>query len=129
MPLAAYRKAIVMVVFAIIGAVIAHIADGKITTVEWVYIAIAGVTAAQVFAAPNVPGAPTTKAIVAGLGTILAFLVGALDGGISAAEWAQIASIGLGAVFVFLVPNEPLPGGLHPSRPVEVRPVPPPPAV
>ena len=125
MTLAAYRKSIAMVVFAVIGAIIAQVADGKITTVEWVYIAITGVTAAQVFAAPNVPGARYTKTIIAGLGTILSFLVGALDGGISAPEWAQILSIAAGTVFVFLVPNEPLPGGLSPSQPVP----PPPPAV
>jgi hypothetical protein len=122
MTLAAYRKAIAMVAFAVIGAVIAHLGDGKIATVEWVYIAITGVTAAQVFAAPNVPGAAYTKAIVAGLGTILSFLVGALDGGISAPEWAQIASIAAGTAFVFLVPNEPLPGGLAPSQPVHPLP-------
>ena len=105
----AYAKAIAMIVATILAALVSALNDGGITATEWINVAIAAVTAASVFAAPNVPGARYTKAILAVLGAVLAALVSAISDGISASEWLNLALIALGALGVYTFKNDPAP--------------------
>lgn len=99
-----YAKLLASVVATVLAALVASWTDG-VTAVEWVNVAIAGVTAAGVFAAANVPGAKYTKSILAVLGAVLAYLVTAILGGVDSAELLQIGVIVLGALGVYAVPN------------------------
>lgn len=101
-----YAKAGAAVVATILVALIAALSgDGVIASTEWVNVAIAGVGAAAVFAAPNVPGARYTKAILAVLAAVLTVLSSAILGGIDTTELLQILVVALGAVGVYAVPN------------------------
>lgn len=105
----AYWKSIIAVVVAILSAVGAALTgDEVISNPEWVNIAIAGVTAAAVFTAPNVPGARYTKAILAALGAALVVLASGILGGVTYTEWVQIVLAALGAVGVAAKANRPL---------------------
>lgn len=102
-----YSKAIAAVVATVLAAIIAAMGgDGIISAVEWVNVAILGVGAASVFAAPNVPGARYTKAILAALTAALVVLTSAITGGVALVEWLQIAMAVLGALGVYAVPNK-----------------------
>lgn len=83
------------------------IGNQHIGPTEWVNVAIIGVGAAGVFAAPNVPGARYTKFVISALAAALAVLASAVIGGITPGEWAQIALAVLGALGVYAVPNQP----------------------
>lgn len=101
-----YWKAVVAVIVTILSAVGAALTgDEVISANEWVNIAIAGVTAAGVFAAPNVPGARYTKAVLAVLGAGLAVMASAIIGGVTYTEWIQIIVAGAGAVGVYAKSN------------------------
>ncbi len=101
-----YWKSVVAVIVAVLSAVGAALTgDETISNNEWVNVAIAGVTAAAVFAAPNVPGARYTKAILAVLGAGLAVLASAILGGVTYTEWIQIILAGAGAVGVYAKSN------------------------
>jgi len=99
-----YAKAGLAVVATVLTALVAAFTGG-VTAVEWVNVAIAGVTAAAVFAAPNVPGAKYTKAVLAVLGAVLVFLTSAIIGGLSTPELMQLVVVALGALGVYAVPN------------------------
>lgn len=99
-----YAKLAAQVVATVLTALVAYWTDG-VTAVEWVNVAIAGVVAAAVFAAPNVPGAKYTKSILAVLGAVLAYLTTAILGGVDSAELLQIGVLVLGALGVFAVKN------------------------
>lgn len=104
-----YWKAVIAVIVAVLsGLQAALFNDQVISPTEWVNVAIAGVTAAGVFAAPNVPGAVYTKAILAALGAGLTVLASAILGGISPSEWIQIGLAVLGTVGVAAKANVPL---------------------
>lgn len=100
-----YTKLIVMVIVTILTALSGVLTDG-ITASEWINVAIAGVGAASVFAAPNVPGAKYTKSILAALTAVLTFLVSAIAGGIDSAELIQVAILVAGALGVYQFPNK-----------------------
>lgn len=101
-----YWKAVVAVLVTVLSAIGAALTgDETISNPEWVNVAIAGVTAAAVFAAPNVPGARYTKAILAVLGAALAVMASAIIGGITYTEWIQIIVAGAGAVGVYAKSN------------------------
>lgn len=101
-----YAKLFVMVLVTIATAIVAALGgDNVVDTVEWVNVAIAGVTAAGVFAAPNVPGANYTKAILAVLGAVLTLLTSFIAGGLDASEIIQLLIAAAGAVGVYAVPN------------------------
>lgn len=103
-----YWKSFLAVVVTILSAILAALTgDEVISNPEWVNVAIAGVTAAAVFAAPNVPGARYTKAILAVLGAGLAVLSSAIIGGVTQTELIQIAVAAAGAVGVYAKSNEP----------------------
>ena len=98
-------KTIAMLAATVASAIIAALTSGiGIDSTEWVNIAIALVTALGVFAAPNVPGAPVTKAILAFLGAVLTLLVNLIAGGVDTAEWLQLLVAGLGAIGVYAAP-------------------------
>jgi uncharacterized membrane protein YjjP (DUF1212 family) len=102
-----YSKAIAQVVATILAALVAALfGDNIISSTEWVNVAIAGVGAAAVFAAPNVPGAAYTKSILAVLAAVLTVLVSAIVGGITITEWLQIGTAALGALGVYSVENK-----------------------
>jgi hypothetical protein len=104
-----YWKSLVAVIITVLSAVQAALfGDEVISNPEWVNVAIAGVTAAAVFAAPNVPGARYTKFVLAVLGAALTVLASAILGGVTATEWIQIVLAGAGAVGVYAVKNKPL---------------------
>lgn len=112
-----YWKSVVTVLVAVLSALQASLFnDQVVSSTEWVNVVIAGVTAAAVFAAPNVPGAVYTKAILAALGAVLTVLASAIIGGISPSEWIQIALAGLGTVAVGAVKNKPLNTVNDPNR-------------
>lgn len=102
-----YWKAAVAVLITVLSAVQAALfGDNVISNPEWVNVAIAAVTAAAVFAAPNVPGARYTKTILAVLGAALTVLASAIIGGVTPTEWIQIVLAAAGAVGVFAVKNQ-----------------------
>lgn len=103
-----YSKLFAQVLATILTALVPlFIGNQHIGVTEWVNVAIVGVSAAGVFAAPNVPGAAYTKSILAALAAALTVLVSAVVGGITPGEYAQIALAVLGALGVYAVPNEP----------------------
>jgi len=103
-----YAKAIAAVVVTVLAAIAAAMTgDNTISATEWVNVAILAIGACGVFAAPNVPGARYTKAILAVLTAALTVLASAVTGGVSATELIQIIMAAAGAVGVYAVPNEP----------------------
>ena len=102
-----YSKFIAIAVATVLSAISAALmGDSVISPTEWVNVAIAGVGALAVFAAPNVPGAVYTKAILAVLTAALTVLTSAIVGGITYEEWIQIILAALGAIGVYAVPNK-----------------------
>jgi hypothetical protein len=102
----AYTKFIVQALVTVAVA-IAAASTGGVTSVEWVNIAIIGVGALSVFAAPNVPGAAYTKAILSALAAVLVVLTSAITGGITSPELIQIIVAAAGAFGVYALPNKP----------------------
>lgn len=100
-----YAKAILAVVATILTGIVGAYTDDVVTNVEWINVAIMGVGALAVFAAPNVPGAMYTKAILAVLAACLAALASFITDGISQSELMQLGVIALGALSIYAVPN------------------------
>lgn len=101
-----YAKAFVAVVITVLTAILAATTgNSAISANEWVNVAIAGVGACAVFAAPNVPGARYTKAVIAVLTAGLTVLASVILGGVTYTEWIQIIVAAAGAVGVYAIPN------------------------
>lgn len=100
-----YSKSIAMVLFTILSAIVAALTDDKVTTVEWINVALIGFAAAQVFTAANVPGAKYTKLVLAALTAALTALVSYVTGGVSTAEWLQVLVAVGAAVGVYAAPK------------------------
>jgi 2-keto-3-deoxy-6-phosphogluconate aldolase len=101
-----YAKLGAAVVATILSAIIAALTgDAVISSTEWINIAIAGVGALAVFSAPNVPGAPVTKTVLAVLSAVLMLLVNLIADGVTISEWMQLGVAALGALGVYVVPN------------------------
>lgn len=102
-----YAKFFAIVLATVLSAVSAAlVGDSVISPQEWVNVAILGVGAAGVFAAPNVPGAAYTKTVLAVLAAVLTVLASVIVGGVGTAEIIQMVLAGLAAVGVFAVPNK-----------------------
>jgi hypothetical protein len=101
-----YAKLILAIVATVLTGIVAAYTDGHISNSEWINVAIAGVGAAGVFAAPNVPGSMYTKSIIAVLTAVLTALASFISDGISQAELMQMAVIALAALGVYAVPNK-----------------------
>lgn len=103
-----YAKFFAAIVATVLSAISAALfGDGVISAAEWVNVAILGVGAAGVFAAPNVPGAAYTKSILAVLTAVLTVLASVIVGGVGTVEVIQMILAGLGALGVYAVPNKP----------------------
>ena len=100
-----YAKSIAAVFVTVVGAIVAAQTDNVISNSEWVNVAIAGIGACLVFAAPNVPGAMYTKSIIAAAMAGLQLLASFISDGVTGSEWMQIGIAAAGAVGVFAVPN------------------------
>src|SRR5436190_2623464 len=98
-----YAKFLLAVVATVLTGLVGAYTDGVITNVEWINVAIMGVTACGVFAAPNVPGSMYTKAVLAVLGAVLAALASFITDGVSQSELMQLAVIALGALGIYAV--------------------------
>lgn len=102
-----YSKFVAIVIATVLSAVSAALlGDNVISPQEWVNVAILGVGAAGVFAAPNVPGAAYTKSVLAVLAAVLTVLASVIVGGVGTAEIIQMVLAGLGALGVYAVPNK-----------------------
>lgn len=104
-----YAKSALAVLVTVVSAIVAAMTDNHVDVGEWINVAIAGVGAAAVFTAPNVPGSMYTKSVLAVLTAVLTALVSFITDGLSTAELLQLAVIGLGALGVYAVPNKPAP--------------------
>lgn len=102
-----YAKSLLAIVATVVSALVGFMTDSVITPAEWINVAILAVGAAAVFAAPNVPGAPVTKAILAVLTAVLTLLVSLIAGGLSPSDWLQLAVAALAALGIYAVPNDP----------------------
>lgn len=110
-----YAKAGLAVLVTIIVAIVsATVGNHVMTPTEWVNVAISGVSACMVYAAPNVPGALYTKTIIAVLMAVLSFLATVLvpcsvfsECHIATRDILQMVVIAAGALGVFAVPNSP----------------------
>lgn len=100
-----YTKAIVQVLVTVLVALAAVWTNG-VTTPELVNVAIVGVGALGVFAAPNVPGAAYTKSILAALTAGLVVLASVITSGVGFPELVQIIVAVAGAVGVYALPNK-----------------------
>jgi hypothetical protein len=101
-----YGKAIAAVFFALLTAAQAAVADGHISQIEGVQIAIAGATAVAVFLAPILPHARGVKTAVAVVLAVLNVLVTAIVGGISASDLTELALAALTVLGVGVAPAQ-----------------------
>ena len=109
-----YGKSVAQVIATILAAIVAAMTgDGVINAQEWVNVAILGVGAAMVFAAPNLPGAKYTKLILSALTAVLTLLASYIIGGITPTELMQLVLAGLGALGVYASPYK---GNLQTAR-------------
>lgn len=100
-----YAKALVALLFAAATFAASALTDGVISDVEWIEIAIAGLTAGAVWITANAPGYSYAKTAIAAALAGLNFLVGAVTDGMTGAEWINLG-LAVGAViFVWAVPN------------------------
>lgn len=100
-----YGKSLAAVVAAIISAVVASLTgDNNVDAAEWVNVVLAGLAAAAVFTAPNVPGARYTKVTLAVLTAVATLLVSYITDGMTPTEWLQLGLAALGAVGVYAAP-------------------------
>src|ERR1051326_6589953 len=101
-----YAKALAAVLTTVLAGVVSALTgDNFVGPVEWINIAILAVGACGVFAAPNVPGARVTKAVLAVLSAVLVLAVNLIVDGITVSEWLQLGVAAVGALGVFAVPN------------------------
>lgn len=102
-----YAKACAAVLATILAGVVGALTgDNVISPVEWINVAILAVGALAVFAAPNVPGASITKAVLAVLSAVLVLLVNLIVDGVTVSEWLQLGVAALGALGVYAIPNQ-----------------------
>lgn len=109
-----YAKSIVLVVAAVIAVLASAVSDNTVTAIEYVNIAIAGVTAVAAYFVPNLKegAAKYAKFFVAAGGAALAALATTVAtvtdfGDITSSQWLLVLLAGLGAVGLYIVPNEP----------------------
>lgn len=100
-----YAKLIAQVVATVLAALLPYLTAGGLTAVDWINVAVVGVGALAVFTGPNVPGAAVTKMVLSVLTAVLVLLVNLISGGVTLAEWLQLAMAALGALGVYAIPN------------------------
>lgn len=98
-------KAVVQLIATILAAVIPALANGPMTATAWINVVILGTGAVMVYNAANLPGWDYAKLIASAVSAVAVLLVSALEGGISPAEWIQLALAAAGALGVGALPN------------------------
>jgi hypothetical protein len=93
-----------VLVAAIVAAYQALTGDHHISAVEWVSIAIAGVTAVGVYVIPLAPNAKWSKSAVAAILAVLQILTTAILGGIGIDEVLLMAITAAGALGIYVAP-------------------------
>lgn len=111
-----YLKMVAQVVATVLAALVPYLALGGLDPSAWVNVAIVGVGALAVFAAPNIPGAAYTKLVVSALSAVLVLLASVITGGITLDEWLQLALAALGALGVFALPGPNTPNARFADR-------------
>lgn len=100
-----YGKAIVAVlVAAIVYAYQALSGDNHISSVEWVSVAIAGITALGVYVVPLAPGAKWAKTAVAVVLAVLQVLTTVILGGLGTDEILLLLITAAGAAGIWIAP-------------------------
>lgn len=99
-------KAIVQLMMTMLAAVVPGLAAGPMTPTAWINVVILGAGAIMVYNASNdIPGWNYAKLIASAVSAVAVLLVSSLEGGISPAEWIQLALAAAGAVGVGALPN------------------------
>lgn len=108
---AAYSKAIAYLVVIALGFLTTALADDVLTVVEAINLAILLAGGVGVYLIPNLPQNWFTqrlKTFVAAVAVALTALVSFLaDNVVTTSEWLQIGVAFLGALGVYIIPNDP----------------------
>lgn len=109
MNLSHYTKFIAAVVFVVVSALVAALADGSITTEEGINIGIQGGGAIVTYVVPNIPQllGGYLKLFVQALTAGAVLLTSLLIGGVTLGEWLQVGNAILGVFVVYALPNFP----------------------
>lgn len=99
-----YGKALVALLIAGLTGLASALTDNQVTSGEGIQIAIAITTTAGVWLVPIVPQWPWSKTGLAALLAVLNLSVTVIDGGISGAEWVNLALAGLGVLGISAAP-------------------------
>lgn len=109
MNLSHYTKFLAAVLFVVVSALVAALADGSITVEEGINVGIQGGGAIVVYVVPNLPTGigGYLKLIVQALTAGAVLLVSLLLGGVTLGEWLQVGNAILGVFVVYALPNFP----------------------
>lgn len=99
-----YGKALIALLIAGLTALASALTDDRITSPEGIQIAVQVATTAGVWLVPIVPQWPWAKTGIAALLAVLNLAVTLIDGGISGAEWVNLALAGLGVLGIAAAP-------------------------
>lgn len=109
-----YAKSIVTIIAAGLGILVAALADNFVSSLEYVNIGIALVTAIGVYLIPNLPAGPAkvgktfVAAAGAGLAALATILATTLDFSVvTSSDWLSVLLAAGAAIGVYIVPNEP----------------------
>lgn len=109
------------VVAAVASLLVAFLSDNTITTVEWVLLGTAFITALNMYVVPNLTDgvAKYAKGIVTFLLAAFGILYTVLAGGVTTAEWIMVALAGLTAIGVPILPAPQFPAtpAINPTGP------------
>jgi hypothetical protein len=106
------KAALAVLVTVVLSITTAMVGDNPLTPVQWINVAISGISAIGVYYTPNVRGALYAKTIIAVLLAVLAFVATVVvpctafsSCHIATRDILQMIIIGAGALGVFAVPN------------------------
>lgn len=103
-----YAKSLTYIALAVAGVLVTALTDNVVTHAELINVAIIGVGAVGVYFIPNLPSGPArvAKTVVAFAAAGLVALNSLWTGGVTTAEWLQIAIAAFAGVGVYIIPNE-----------------------
>jgi hypothetical protein len=109
MNIAHYTKFLAAIVFVVISALVAALADNSITVEEGINVGIVGLGAIGTYLAPNLPQiiGGYLKLVVQALTAGAVLLVTLLVGGVTIGELLQVGAAVLGVFVVYALPNFP----------------------
>lgn len=109
------------VVAAVASLLVAFLSDNAISTVEWVMLGTAFITAISMYVVPNLTDgtARYAKGIVTFLLAAFGVLYVVLQGGVTTSEWIMVGIAGLTAIGVPLLPAPQFPAvpAVDPAKP------------